>query len=144
MHTVSLIATPTFATSGEASMKLLLRRDQRSGLRGKVVFTLEVRADLSPDEKAKIAKYKLGSTILYSKNAMKEASGDYAQLGYALMWRTLNLIISVNDLENGKKIECKDILEMLGAEGQIKEAAQAFKQVLDAASHFGGQEVVEL
>jgi hypothetical protein len=58
------------------------------------------------------------------------------------MWRTLNLIISVNDLENGKKIECKDILEMLGAEGQIKEAAQAFKQVLDAASHFGGQEVV--
>ena len=125
-------------------MKLLLRRDQRSGMLGKVVFTLEVRADLSPDEKAKIAKYKLGSTVLYSKNEMKQGSGEYAQLGYAILWRTLNLIITVNDLENGKKVECKDILEMLGAESQIREAAQTFKQVLDAASHFGGQEVVEL
>ena len=125
-------------------MKLLLRRDQRSGMLGKVVFTLEVRADLSPDEKAKIAKYKLGSTVLYSKNEMKQGSGEYAQLGYAILWRTLNLIITVNDLENGKKVECKDILEMLGAEGQIREAAQTFKQVLDAASHFGGQEIVEL
>jgi hypothetical protein len=125
-------------------MKLLLRRDQRAGMLGKMIFTLEVRADLSPDEKAKIAKYKLGSTILYSKNEMKQGSNEYAQLGHAIMWRTLNLIISVNDLENGKKVECKDILEMLGAESQIKEAAQAFKQILDAASHFGGQEVVEL
>ena len=125
-------------------MKLLLRRDQRAGLLGKVVFTLDVRADLSADEKAKIAKYKLGSTVLYSKNEMKQGSTETAQLGYAIMWRTLNLIISVNDLENGKRVECKDILEMLGAESQIREAAQAFKQVLDAASHFGGQEVVEL
>lgn len=125
-------------------MKLLLRRDQRAGLLGKVVFTLDVRADLSADEKAKISKYKLGSTVLYSKNEMKQGSTETAQLGYAIMWRTLNLIISVNDLENGKRVECKDILEMLGAEGQIREAAQAFKQVLDAASHFGGQEVVEL
>jgi hypothetical protein len=125
-------------------MKLLLRRDQRAGLLGKVVFTLDVRADLSADEKAKISKYKLGSTVLYSKNEMKQGSTETAQLGYAIMWRTLNLIISVNDLENGKRVECKDILEMLGAEGQIREAAQAFKQVLDAASHFGGQEVIEL
>jgi hypothetical protein len=126
-------------------MKLLLRRDQRSGMLGKVVFALEVRADLSPDEKANIAKYKLGSTMLYSKNALKEGPGnEYAQLGRAIMWRTLNLTITVNDLENGKRVECKDILEMLGAEDQIKEAAQAFKQILDAASHFGGQEVVEL
>jgi hypothetical protein len=125
-------------------MKLLLRRDQRAGLLGKVVFTLDVRADLSAEEKARISKYKLGNTILYEKNALKQGTTDTAQLGYVLMYRTLNLIISVKDLEDGKRIECKDILEMLGAESQIREAAQAFKQVLDAASHFGGQEVVEL
>lgn len=129
---------------GEGQMKLLLRRDQRAGMLGKVVFTLDVRADLTSEEKANIAKYKLGGTLLYEKKPMKEGGNEYAQLGHAIMWRTLNLLITVNDLENGKRVECKDILEMLGAEGQIKEAAQTFKQVLDAAAHFGGEEVLEL
>lgn len=125
-------------------MKLLLRRDQRSGMLGKVVFTLDVRADLTKEEKASISKYKLGSAVLYEKKPMKEGGGEYAQLGHAIMWRTMNLIISVNDLENGKRVECKDIMEMLGAESQIREAAGTFVQVLNAASSFGGEEVVEL
>ena len=29
-------------------------------------------------------------------------------------------------------------------EGQIKEAAQTFKQVLEAAAHFGGEEVIAI
>lgn len=126
-------------------MKLLLRRDQRSGmLGGKPVFSIDVRAEISDDERATIKKYKLGSTLLYEKKPLKESGNEYAQMGHALLWRTLNLIITVNDLEVGKKIECKDILEMLGAEAQIKEAAQTFKAVLDAAHQFGGEEVVEL
>ena len=111
---------------------------------GKVIFTLDVRAQLAPEEKARIAKYKLGNTLLYEKKPMREGGNEYAQLGHAIMWRTMNLIITVNDLENGKRIECKDIIEMLGAESQIRDAAQAFKQVLDASSHFGGEEVMEL
>ena len=47
-------------------MKLLLRRDQRTSVLGRVVFTLDVRAEISNDEKSAIAKYKLGDTILYS------------------------------------------------------------------------------
>lgn len=126
-------------------MKLLLRRDQRDAVIGnKVVFMLDVRADLSPAEKASIAKYKLGKTLLYEKKPYKEGGSEMQQLGRAIVWRTLNLLITVNDLENGKRIECKDILEMLGAEDQVKEAAQTFKAVLDAAAHFGGEEVIEL
>lgn len=126
-------------------MKLLLRRDQRSAIIGsKPVFMLEARAQISDDEQAAIKKYKLGDAVLYEKKPMKESANEYAALGNALMWRFANLTISVNDLANGKKVECKDILEMLGVEQQLKQAAQNFKAVLDAASHFGGEEVVEL
>ena len=56
----------------------------------------------------------------------------------------MNISVSVNDLVQGKRIECKSILEMLAVEDQIKEAALTFKQVLNAASHFGGEEVIAL
>jgi hypothetical protein len=56
----------------------------------------------------------------------------------------MNISINVNDLANGKKVECKDIMEMLAVEEQIKEAAQTFKAVLTAAAQFGGEEVIEI
>jgi len=37
-----------------------------------------------------------------------------------------------------------EIVEMLAVEEQIREAAQTFKNVLEAAASFGGEEVVEL
>jgi hypothetical protein len=125
-------------------MKLLLRRSQRAGMLGKVVFSLAVRAGLTETEADNIRKYKLGDGLLYERKAMKEGGNDYQQLGNALIHRFLNLTISVNDLANGKTIECKDILEMLAAEAQVKEAAQNFKAILDAAAHFDGEEVLEL
>lgn len=125
-------------------MKLLLRRSQRQGLMGKVVFSLAVRAELTPAERINIQKYKLGDGLLYERKAMKEGGNEYQKLGNALVHRFLNLTISVNDLANGKVIEVKDILEMLAAEAQVKEAAQTFKQILEAAAHFEGEEVLEL
>jgi len=113
-------------------------------LGGKTVFSLDVRADLTADEKAAVQKYKLANTILYERKPPKEGSNEYAQLGNALAWRFLNLIITVNDLQNGKRIECKDIVEMLGAEQQVREAAATFKTVLEACRQFGGEEIVEL
>jgi hypothetical protein len=125
-------------------MKLVLRRNQRSAMMGKTIFGLDVRAQLDPDEKTAIQKYKLGGTVLYDKTPIKEGGNEYQQLGHALSWRFMNLLITVNDLENGKRIECKDIIEMLGAEEQVREAAGTFKAVLDACRHFEGEEVVEL
>ena len=127
-------------------MKLLLRRDQKSGMlgMGKIAFTLDVRAELSPEEQASIKKYKLGETMLYERDKVVGGSG---LLGAAsrLALKMMNVSVSVNDLANGKKkIEVKDIVEMLAVEEQIKEAAQTFKAVLHAASTFGGEEVLEI
>lgn len=124
-------------------MKLLLRRSQRQGMLGKVIFSLDVRASLTDEERENVRRYKLGDGLLYERKAVKEGGNEYQQLGNALMHRFLNLTISVNDLANGKTIECKDILEMLAAEAQVKEAAQNFKQILAAATHFDGEEVME-
>lgn len=126
-------------------MRLLLRRDQRPAIIGnKPVFMLDVRTELSADEATSIKKYKLGDTLLYEKKALQQGSNEYAQLGHTLAWRFMNLTITVNDLQNGRRIECKDILEMLGVEEQLRQAAKTFKAVLDAAAHFGGEEVLEL
>lgn len=124
-------------------MKLLLRRDQRSGLMGKMIFTLDVRADLSADEKDRIRKYKLQDTELYASHDITGGSG---LLGVAsrLAFKAVTLTLSVKDLEGGKRIEVRDVVELLAIEGHIRQAAQTFKEVLDAASHFGGEEVVEL
>jgi hypothetical protein len=124
-------------------MKLMLRRDQRNGMLGKVVFALEVRADLTAAERENIKKYKLGETELYASH---DISGGSGLLGVAtrLAAKAMTINVSVNDLTNGKRIECKDVVEMLAVEGQIREAAQTFAQVLSAAANFGGEEVLEL
>lgn len=126
-------------------MKLLLRRDQKAGMMGmgKITFVLDVRAELSPEEKATIKKYKLGDTMLYER---EKISGGSGLLGVASRFalKMINISISVNDLENGKQVECKDIVEMLAVEEQVKEAARTFKNVLEAAAHFGGDEIINI
>jgi len=133
-------------------MKLLLRRDQRSGLTGKIIFVLDVRASLSDEQKSAIKKYKLSETRLYEKHEVSGPGSPLAYLGVMgavtlagrLAARAMNITVAVKDLEHGRRIECKDILEMLAVEEQIKEAAANFKAILDAASSFGGEEAIEL
>ena len=125
-------------------MKLLLRRDQKSGLIGKVTFTLAVRAELSDEEKKNIQKYKLGETMLYERDKLIDRGSGLLGLASRVAFKMMYISVSVDDLTDGKKIDCKDIVEMLAVEEQIKEAAQTFKSVLEAAAHFGGEEIVEL
>jgi len=125
-------------------MKLLLRRDQKSGMMGKITFTLAVRAELSEEEKNNIKKYKLGDTMLYERKTMADPGSGLLGAGWRLAFKMMNITVSVNDLSDGKKLDCKDIVEMLAVENQIREAAQTFKNVLEAAASFGGEEVVEL
>ena len=61
-------------------MKLLLRRDQKSGLIGKITFTLAVRAELTDTEKGNIKKYKLGDTVLYERMTMTEKGSGWKSL----------------------------------------------------------------
>jgi hypothetical protein len=125
-------------------MKLLLRRDQKSGLIGKITFILTVRAELTEVEKDNIKKYKLGDTMLYERMTMTEKGSGLLGVASRFAFKMMNISVSVNDLSGGKKIDCKDIVEMLAVEDQIKEAAQTFKNVLEAAATFGGEEVIEL
>lgn len=125
-------------------MKLLVRRNQRSGLLGKMIFTLEVRADLSQEERSAIDKYKLGDSVLYEKNTVIDPGTGLLGLASRLAFKAMNMSVSVKDLTNGKKLECKDIVEMLAVEDQIREAGKTFNAVLKAAQHFGGEEVVDL
>ena len=125
-------------------MQLLLRRDQRSGLIGKIIFTLEVRAELTEEERSNIRKYKLGETMLYQSHELLDRGSGLLGAASRLAFKAMTISVSVNDLQNGKKIEAKDIVEMLAVEDQIREAASTFKQVLHAASGFGGEEVIEI
>jgi len=125
-------------------MNLLLRRDQRSSILGKVVFQLDVRAEISREELTSIQRYRLGDTVLYTKAELIDRGSGLLGLASRLAFKAMNISVSVNDLLNGKRIECKDIVEMLAVEEQIKEAAATFKQVLNAAIHFGGEEAIAI
>lgn len=127
-------------------MELLLRRDQKTGMMGMggVTFALEVRARLTSQEQQNITRYKLGKTILYTKNEIIDPGKGLLGLASRLAFKAMNISVSVDDLTGGKRIECKDIIEMLAVEGQIKEAAITFKDVLEAAAHFGGEEVLAI
>ena len=126
-------------------MKLLLRRDQKAGMMGmgKISFILDVRAGLTDDEQSAIKKYKLGDTMLYERDKLISQGSGLLGVASRFAIKALNISVSVDDLSKGKQIECKDIVEMLAVEEQIKEACQTFKEILTAASHFGGEEVIE-
>ena len=127
-------------------MKLLLRRNQKAAMMGmgSVTFSLEVRAELTAAERDNIGKYKLGKTELYSKSQITDRGSGLLGLASRLAFKAMNISVSVDDLTSGNRIDCKDILEMLAVEDQIKEAAQTFKAVLEAAAYFGGEEVIEI
>ncbi|MBX3512055.1 MAG: hypothetical protein KF750_00555 [Xanthobacteraceae bacterium] len=125
-------------------MYLLLRRDQRSSLMKKIIFQLDVRAEISEQEYQSIERYRLGDTVLYTRSEIADPGAGLLGLASRLAFKAMNISVSVNDLVRGKRIECKDIVEMLAVEAQIKEAASTFRQVLDAAMNFGGEEAIEI
>lgn len=129
------------------SMKLLLRRSERQSAFGKPIFVLEVRAELSAEEMGWIDKFKFGPSLLYTRKGKPNFdpyTSGVSGVGALLLHYATDMTVSVNDLRQGKRIECKDIMEMLAAEEQIKEAAKNFGNVLRAASQFGGEEVVAI
>jgi hypothetical protein len=127
-------------------MKLLLRRNQRAGMMGmgSMIFMLDVRAEITEDEWQDINTYKLNKTVLYSRGEIVDKGAGLLGLASRLAFKAMNISISIDDLAKGKRIECKDIVEMLAVEEQIKEAAATLKSVLQTAAHFGGDEVVAI
>ncbi len=126
-------------------MKVLIQRDQRAAIIGtKPVFVFTVRAQVSDEEATAISKYKLGDTELFSNRTYYPEVNGVKDLAKELLARAKAASITVKELVAGKKFECKDILDMLSMENEIRERAVMFKNILDAAMHFGGEEVLEL
>lgn len=125
-------------------MQLLLRRDQKSGLLGKISFILSVRADLTSEEQAHVRKYRLGDTVLYTREEITDPGSGVLGFASRMAFNALNISVSVGDLVSGKRVECQSIVEMLAVEEQIKMACRNFKAVLSAAAMFGGEEVVAI
>lgn len=145
-------------------MQLKLKRTQRSGglMGGKIIFALDARADLSADEKALVQKYALGKTVVYDSEARKKrAEAAYGHFDEAAagasagrsLWKNargiasaammaLSLRVTVDGLVSGQHIECKDLDELLGAEGAIRNACENLKAYLETAGTFDGREEV--
>ncbi len=137
-------------------MQLKLKRSQRTGgvLSSKLLFCLDARAELTAQERADVDKYKLGDSIIYNSETSKKhidagvaAAATGSALGiaksmYSFAVARLNLNISINDLTKGVHIECKDMDELLGAEGAIMTACENLKTYLDTAKSFDGKEVL--
>lgn len=127
-------------------MKLIfLRNQKKTGLVGKsMTFSLDVRADLSSEEREAVKQYKMGDTVLYQKYEMVDRGSGLLGLASRVGYAALNQKLTVDGLVTGRHFECKDIVEMRALEEQVRDAASVFKEILEAAAHFGGEEVVEI
>jgi hypothetical protein len=144
-------------------MQLKLRRSQRSGgmLASKVIFSLDARTDLTPDEKDLVSKYGLGKLVVYDSEARKKSAeaayGHFDEAGSSSIGRSLwkntrglasaammalALRVTVDGLTAGQHIECKDLDELLGAEAAILNACKNLKGYLETAQTFDGREEV--
>ena len=65
------VAIPEVASSPQTTA-LKLKRSQREGMLGKVIFILDARMELSPDDAALVKKYRLGERVVYESEARKK------------------------------------------------------------------------
>jgi hypothetical protein len=127
-------------------MELLLSKSQKSGmLSSTITFILNIKTRLTDDEQALVRKYKMGKEVVYEKLPVGAAISNMGSIAGALTAITakaLKLVFTVDDLVKGRTIECKDILDMIAAEQQIRDAADGFWGILQASKDFEGEEVV--
>lgn len=72
-ETPSTLPVPTIpASRPPKGMHLKLRRAQRAGVMGRVIFALDVRIEPSSEQLALIRKYGLGKMIVYDSEARKQ------------------------------------------------------------------------
>lgn len=128
-------------------MELLLTRSQKTGLGGfgTVTFILNVRSRLTEQETEYVTRYKLGKGILYEKQSLMDKMpklGPWQRIFSFIAAKARGHVFSVNDLVKGRTVACKDIIEMINAEKQIKQAAETFHNILLTCKTFGGEEVI--
>lgn len=112
---------------------------------GSISFILDIKARLTSDEAELVKRYKMSDILIYEKvpvSDMVKATGGIASGLLAIASKVLKLQFKVSDLVNGRQVKCKDISEMIAAHEQIEGAAENFYNLLMAAKHFEGEQVI--
>ena len=112
---------------------------------GAISFILDIKARLTADEAELVKRYKMSDIVIYEKvpvSEMVKATGGIASGLLAIASKVLKLQFKVSDLVNGRQVKCKDIGEMISAHEQIESAAENFYNLLMAAKHFEGEQVI--
>lgn len=144
---------------GEVNLKI--RRSQRSTALGRSIFIINARVELSRDDYSSIQKLGLGSAIVYeSDNRRKHAENaaghaeatrgastgrawfQIARATFSAAAAALSLRVTIDSLLSGVQIECKDLDELLEAEGAIVDACKTMKSYLEIAATFDGREIL--
>jgi hypothetical protein len=113
-------------------MKLILSRNQASGVFGGIKFELHAQTQLTGEESALVSKYKADKEVLLKKEIKIPFTG-----------RALTVDITIGSLITGQTFKCNDIAEILQYEQNVKESCQSFHNYLIVMQSFGGQEVIE-
>jgi hypothetical protein len=114
-------------------MQLVIRRDQadRRGMFGGhkgVDFSLAFQLLLSPVEAELVRRYKFEEMSL----------GTWMYQGAEVP------ITSVGEAIRGTSMQWPSVVELLNREREVKRACRTLKILLDVASTFGGEEVVDI
>ncbi len=118
-------------------MKLTIKRNQADvkGLFGGhkgVNFSLYGRCDITNEEKALIAKYKVGEYSLASYQ--REVRGK----------EPINFQITVDGIIRGETVQTDDINTLLELEEAMKKGCGNMKNLLEVMATFGGEQTFEI
>lgn len=131
-------------------MKLLLRRDQKTGLMGKSKYTLSVRAQLTDTEAALVRKNRLENELLlyFDKDAhssgyfrQKKDEGGFMGLAASLI---RDVSLTVGKLIEGTSFTCDNVGQLLSVENEAVRSAMQLKRYIIAAATFGGEDAIDI
>lgn len=134
-------------------MELRIKRSNRKGgaLGTGIVFTLDARLQLTPEEDEKVRRYKLGKKIIYNSAASRahlekaarsaEAKSYFNSLISQILGKVA-LTITIDGLCRGKYIEANDLNEILDAEDACRQACTYCRDYLETVASFTGEEQV--
>ena len=131
-------------------MKLLLRRDQKTGLMGKSKYTLYVRAQLTDAEATLVRKNRLENELLlfFDKDAhssgyfrQKKDEGGFMGMAVSLM---RDVSLTVAKLIEGTSFTCDNVGQLLSVENEAVRSAMQLKRYILAAATFGGEDAIDI
>ena len=131
-------------------MKLLIRRDQKSGILGKQKYTLYVRAQLNDADATLVRKNRLENELLlyfdkdahssgYARRAKDE--GGFMGLAMSLM---RDVSLTVAKLIEGATFTCDNVGQLLSVEDEATRSAMQLKRYIIAAATFGGELAIDI